>query len=188
MNIEGEILIAAPRARVWQALNDPQMLARCIEGCDSLEKINDQEFNGRVTTKIGPVKASFTGVVSISDVVPDVSYTISGEGKGGVAGFAKGGAEVRLADAENGGTRLFYTAKANVGGKLAQLGSRLIESTAKSQADKFFTSLAAALAPESPSIVAAATHAVPERSGIPAWIWIALLVIGGTALLYLQLK
>jgi uncharacterized protein len=189
MNIDGEIFIDAPRASVWLALNDPQILARCIEGCEALEKVNDQQFSGRVTAKVGPVKATFSGLVTISDVVPEVSYTISGEGKGGVAGFAKGGADVRLEDAENGGTRLFYTAKANVGGKLAQLGSRLIESTARAQADKFFASLAAVLAPNIPAAAAetALAAAATEGRGVPAWLWVGLLVIAGAALLYIQL-
>ncbi len=191
MNIEAEIVIHASRQAVWRALNDPAMLSRCIEGCESLEKLNDQEFTGRVTAKVGPVKASFSGLVSISDVVPDVSYTLSGKGKGGVAGFAKGSAAVRLEDVDAANTRLFYTAKATVGGKLAQLGSRLIESTAKAQADKFFANLAVALAPAASALdspeASAAAPVVETSGGIPAWFWIAALVLAGSALLTAQL-
>lgn len=187
MNINGEVVISAPRKQVWQALNDPVILARCIEGCESLERVKDQQFTGRVTAKIGPVKASFSGDVTITNIVPDVSYTISGEGKGGVAGFAKGGADVQLEDQNDGqATRLTYTARASVGGKLAQLGSRLIEATAKAQADKFFASLATELAPSEALPVA---PVAPEPSGgLPAWVWISLLLAGGVALLVVQLS
>jgi uncharacterized protein len=192
MNINGELVISAPRSRVWQALNDPRILARCIEGCDSLERVKDQQFTGRVTTKIGPVKASFSGEVEITNIVPEVSYTITGEGKGGVAGFAKGGADVQLEDQNDGqATRLTYTARATVGGKLAQLGSRLIEATAKAQADKFFASLAAELAPVElfPEAQAIAEPTMPEPSGgLPSWVWIGLLLAGGIGLLVAQLS
>ncbi len=189
MQIDGQFLIPAPRQRVWQALNDPSILAQCIEGCESLEKVNNQEFTGRVTAKVGPVKASFAGTVTLSNIVPDTSYTISGEGKGGVAGFAKGGADVRLEDAEGGqATHLFYTARANVGGKLAQLGSRLIESTAKTQADKFFSALSLLLteSPMAPAETPAAAVAAPP-GGVPGWLWIGLLLAAGIALLIVQL-
>jgi uncharacterized protein len=190
MNINGEIVISAPRSKVWLALNDPEILARCIEGCDSLQKLNDQQFNGQVTAKIGPVKASFSGAVSLSNIVPGVSYTISGEGKGGVAGFAKGGADVALEDVEGEqATLVKYTARANVGGKLAQLGSRLVEATAKSQADKFFAALAQELAPAAMAApeVAAASEA-PPAGGLPSWLWVGLLLAGGAALLVAQLS
>jgi uncharacterized protein len=192
MNINGELVISAPRSRVWQALNDPRILARCIEGCDSLERVKDQQFTGRVTTKIGPVKASFSGDVEITNIVPEVSYTITGEGKGGVAGFAKGGADVQLEDQNDGqATRLTYTARATVGGKLAQLGSRLIEATAKAQADKFFASLAAELAPVEvlPEAQTPEAPTMPEPSGgLPSWVWIGLLLAGGIGLLVAQLS
>jgi uncharacterized protein len=189
MNINGELVISASRSKVWLALNDPAILARCIEGCESLKKLHNQEFNGRVTAKIGPVKASFSGSVTLTNIVQDTSYTISGEGKGGVAGFAKGGADVTLEDADGGkATLLKYTARANVGGKLAQLGSRLIEATAKSQADKFFAALAIELAPvsEAETKPIAIAPAAPA-SGLPSWLWIGLLLAGGVALLAAQL-
>jgi carbon monoxide dehydrogenase subunit G len=142
MDLKGEYRILAPRDEVWAMINDPEVLRACIPGCDSLEGNPDAGFTARVTTKIGPVKATFEGVVKLGNVKAPESYTISGEGKGGVAGFAKGGADVHLADAE-GDTILTYIARAQVGGKLAQLGARLIDSTAKKLADEFFASLTA---------------------------------------------
>lgn len=141
MDLKGEYQIPAPRGRVWDMLNDPAVLRECIPGCESLEGSPAEGFTARVTTKVGPVKATFTGTVTLSNLNPPESYRIAGEGKGGVAGFAKGGADVHLA--ENGaGTVLTYTANAQVGGKLAQLGSRLIDSTAKKLADQFFACFA----------------------------------------------
>jgi len=142
MELKGEYRIPAPREQVWAMLNDPAVLKECIPGCESLEGSAAEGFAARVTTKVGPVKATFNGQVTFSNVNPPESYTISGEGKGGVAGFAKGGADVHLAE-EPGATILTYTVNAQVGGKLAQLGSRLIDSTAKKLADEFFSSFAA---------------------------------------------
>ncbi|HEX9904112.1 MAG TPA: carbon monoxide dehydrogenase subunit G [Propylenella sp.] len=142
MELKGEYRIPAPRERVWAMLNDPAVLRECIPGCESLEGTGADGFSARVTTKVGPVKATFNGSVTLSNVNPPESYTISGEGKGGVAGFAKGGADVHLAD-DGGATVLTYAVNAQVGGKLAQLGSRLIDSTAKKLADQFFSCLAA---------------------------------------------
>ncbi|MBA5775838.1 carbon monoxide dehydrogenase subunit G [Stappia sp. F7233] len=137
MDMTGEYRIAAPRQRVWEALNDPQVLKACIPGCETLEKTSDTEMNAEVTAKIGPVKAKFKGEVTLQDIVPPQSYRIVGEGKGGVAGFAKGSADVHLAE-DGAETILRYDVKAQVGGKLAQLGSRLIDSTARKMADEFF--------------------------------------------------
>ncbi|MFS8112560.1 carbon monoxide dehydrogenase subunit G [Rhizobium jaguaris] len=142
MDLKGEYRIKASRSDVWAMINDPLVLKDCIPGCDSLDGSPEDGFTARVTTKIGPIKATFDGSVKLSNIQAPESYTISGEGKGGVAGFAKGGADVHLAEAE-GETILSYTAKAQVGGKLAQLGARLIDSTAKKLADEFFASLAA---------------------------------------------
>jgi hypothetical protein len=141
MDLKGEYTIQAPRDHVWRMINDPEMLRACIPGCESLEGSLEDGFSARVTTKIGPIKATFEGSVKLANIQPPESYTISGEGKGGVAGFAKGGADVKLTDVE-GGTVLAYVANAQVGGKLAQLGARLIDSTAKKLADEFFKSLA----------------------------------------------
>ncbi len=137
MDMSGEQLIAAPRGRVWEALNDPDILGQCIPGCESIEKTSDTGFEAAVTAKIGPVKAKFKGAVELQDLDPPNSYTIVGEGKGGAAGFGKGSAKVQLEDAE-GGTLMRYDVKAQVGGKLAQIGSRLVDSAAKKMADDFF--------------------------------------------------
>ncbi|MEP3047863.1 MAG: carbon monoxide dehydrogenase subunit G [Roseibium sp.] len=142
MDMNGSHRIPAKRDAVWAALNDPEVLKVCIPGCDSLEMTSDTEMTAAVTSKIGPVKAKFKGAVTLSDINPPESYTISGEGKGGVAGFAKGSAKVSLAE-EGDETVLTYEAKAQVGGKLAQLGSRLIDSTAKKMAEEFFTNFSA---------------------------------------------
>ncbi|WP_343712749.1 carbon monoxide dehydrogenase subunit G [Inquilinus sp.] len=142
MEMTGEHRIAAPRSVVWEGLNDPEVLRRSIPGCDTLEKTSPTEMTATVTAKVGPVKASFGGQVTLSNLNPPESYTISGEGKGGAAGFAKGGADVKLVE-DGDGTLLQYAVKANIGGKLAQLGARLIDGTAKKMADDFFTRFAA---------------------------------------------
>ncbi|MFZ1815225.1 MAG: carbon monoxide dehydrogenase subunit G [Rhizobiaceae bacterium] len=141
MDLNGEYIIPAPRQKVWEALNDPEVLRACIPGCENLEMESPTRMSATVVTKIGPVKAKFSGNVTLKNIKAPESYTISGEGKGGIAGFAKGGADVSLDEVE-GGTRLSYAVKAQVGGKIAQLGSRLIDSTAKKLADQFFKSFA----------------------------------------------
>ena len=138
MEMTGEYRIPASRQKVWEALNDPEILKQAIPGCETLAKTSDNEFEAKVKAKVGPVSATFNGKVVLSDLVPPQSYKISGEGSGGVAGFAKGGAEVTLAEDGASATILTYTAKADVGGKLAQIGSRLIAGTAKKMADEFF--------------------------------------------------
>ena len=137
MDMTGEERIAASREAVWAALNDVAVLKQCIPGCESLEKTSDTDMAARVKLQVGPVRAAFTGKVTLSDIDPPNGYRISGEGQGGVAGYAKGGAVVRLAD-DGAGTLLKYEAKADVGGKLAQLGGRLIDSTARKLASEFF--------------------------------------------------
>lgn len=141
MKMSGEEIIAASRETVWKALNDPQVLKASIPGCEQITKHSDTKMEARVTVKVGPVKAGFTGTVNLSDLNPPNSYRISGEGKG-IAGLANGGADVRLEDADGGGTRLSYDVDAQVGGKLAMLGSRLIDSTARSLATQFFDKFA----------------------------------------------
>ena len=140
MDLNGTELIPADRETVWAALNDPDVLRACIPGCETLEMSSPTEMAATVALKIGPVKARFAGEVELSDLKPPESYTITGEGKGGIAGFAKGGADVKLTS-EGAGTRLDYTVAAKVGGKIAQLGSRLIDSTAKKLAAEFFDNL-----------------------------------------------
>jgi carbon monoxide dehydrogenase subunit G len=138
--IEGEERIAAPVQKVWEALNDPAVLKDCIPGCQSLNKKSDTELEAKVVLKIGPIKATFAGEVALKNLNPPHSYTIAGEGKGGIAGFAKGGADVQLSEDGADTTVLKYAAKAEVGGKIAQLGSRLITSTSKKLAGEFFSS------------------------------------------------
>ncbi|HEV2676937.1 MAG TPA: SRPBCC domain-containing protein [Aliidongia sp.] len=158
MDMTGEYRIAAPRAKVWAALNDAEILRQAIPGCDEIEKTSDTSFTAKVTAKVGPVKASFGGKVTLSDMDPPNGYTITGEGSGGVAGFAKGGAKVGLVD-DGAGTLLTYAVDAQVGGKLAQIGSRLIDGTARKMAEEFFTRFAALVAEGelSPPVPIAAT-------------------------------
>jgi carbon monoxide dehydrogenase subunit G len=137
MEIKGEYRIAAPREKVFAALNDQAVLQACIPGCESLEKLSDTEMTAKVRLRIGPVSATFNGKVTLSDIDPPNGYKITGEGQGGVAGFAKGGAVVRLAD-DSGTTVLTYDVDAQVGGKIAQVGARLITGTARKLADQFF--------------------------------------------------
>jgi uncharacterized protein len=144
MDMTGEMFIPARRDRVWAALNDTEILKACIPGCESLESVSPTEMKAKAAVKLGPIAAKFAGGVTLSEIDPPNGYTISGEGSGGVAGFAKGGAKVSLADQDD-GTMLRYTVNAQVGGKIAQLGARLIDSTAKSMAGQFFTKFAAQL-------------------------------------------
>jgi carbon monoxide dehydrogenase subunit G len=147
MDLQGTHVIPLPRHRVWSALNDPDVLRACIPGCQELMKVADDRFTATVTSKIGPVSTVFTGEVQLSDIVPEVSYTIAGSGKGGIAGFAKGRSAVSLADIPE-GTSLSYTATAEIGGKLASVGSRLLQGVARRSADDFFTALVDQLAPK----------------------------------------
>ena len=146
MTMSGEYQLAVPRETVWQKLNDPETLKACIPGCEQLDKVSDTEFQAVAVTKIGPVKARFKGKVTLSDLDPPNSYKISGQGDGGVAGFASGGATVKL-EPKDGGTLLSYAVEAQIGGKLAQLGQRLVNGVAKKLADDFFQKFAAAVAP-----------------------------------------
>jgi carbon monoxide dehydrogenase subunit G len=145
MTMNGEVQLAAPRDVVWAKLNDAEVLKQCIPGCEELNKTSDTEFQAIATIKIGPVKAKFKGRVHLTDLDPPNGYKISGDGEGGVAGFAKGAATVKLSD-KDGGTLLSYDVESQIGGKLAQLGQRLIQGTAKKLADDFFAKFAAAVA------------------------------------------
>jgi carbon monoxide dehydrogenase subunit G len=162
MDMTGERRIAAPRQTVWAALNDPAVLKPSIPGCESLEKTSETDMKATASVKIGPISARFTGKVQLLDLDPPTSYRIEGEGQGGVAGFAKGGAVVRLAD-DGDGTLLTYDVKAQVGGKIAQLGARLIDATAKQMADAFFTRFAA----EVTALVPAAEGEAPLSVAAP---------------------
>jgi uncharacterized protein len=144
MIMTGEVQLPAPREDVWAKLNDPEVLKVCIPGCETLDVTGENEFQAVATNKIGPVKARFKGKVRLSDLDPPNGYKISGEGDGGVAGFAKGGATVALTE-KDGGTLLTYNVEAQIGGKLAQLGQRLVNGAAKKLADQFFAKFAAAV-------------------------------------------
>lgn len=157
MNFNGETFIQAPRQKVWDGLNDPDVLRACIPGCDSLVTDGPDKFQATVRQKIGPVSASFNGFVTIEDANPPNSYRLVGQGSGGVAGFAKGGALVTLSDAAN-GTMLTYEAEAQLGGKIAQLGGRMMTGVANNLAAEFFTAFG-----ENVSGIAATTKAVDEK-------------------------
>jgi uncharacterized protein len=159
MQMDATELVPAPQAQVWAALNDPEILKACIPGCESLTMESPTDMVATVVVKVGPVKARFSGKVTLSDLDPPNGYRIAGEGSGGVAGFAKGGANVKLSPDGPAATSLHYTVDVQIGGKLAQLGSRLIDGTAKKLAGEFFRAFAAAVtdsqaptAPTSPSI------------------------------------
>ena len=207
MEMSGEYRIAAPREQVWAALNDPEVLKQAIPGCQELEKTSDTEFTAKVKAKVGPVSATFSGKVNLSDINPPESYTIAGEGQGGAAGFAKGSAEVRLTE-DGGATVLNYDAKAQVGGKLAQIGSRLIGGTAQKIADQFFSGFSELVAPSAAEAAAptaaeeqemadaamrgAALGGTPPEAGtpragkgVPLWLWIGGLVVVVALLLLL---
>ena len=167
MKLTGERLIAAPRADVWAALNDAEVLKASIPGCTEMAKTAEDAFEATVTQKVGPVKATFKGSVTLSDIVEAERYTITGEGKGGAAGFAKGGANITLEDADppegatGPATLLRYEADAKVGGKLAQLGSRLIDGYARKTADEFFDRFAETISGPAPAADPAPTEAAP---------------------------
>ena len=192
MKMSGTRQLPAPQADVWAALNDVEVLKRCIPGCQSLEKVADDQLKATVGLKIGPINAKFNGEVTLSDMNPPNSYRISGSGKGGAAGSASGGADVKL-EAKDGGTELSYDVDAKVAGKIAQLGARLIDATAASLANKFFDNLAAefggtveeatAAAAEPATATPAATPAQSQQSapssansGGSSYIW---WIIGG---------
>ena len=188
MEMSGEYRIAAAREKVWAALNDPEVLKQAIPGCQELERTADNEFTAKVRAKVGPVSATFTGKVNLADMNPPESYTIAGEGQGGAAGFAKGSAAIRLSE-DGAVTVLNYDAKAQVGGKLAQIGSRLIGGTAQKMADQFFGKFSELVAPaeeEAPAEAApAAVAPAAERRGLSPVIWILGLVVVVALLLFL---
>ncbi|MBO0709848.1 MAG: carbon monoxide dehydrogenase subunit G [Acetobacteraceae bacterium] len=181
MDMTGERRIPAPRDRVWNALNDPEVLKSCIPGCETLEKLSDTEMKATAAVKIGPIAARFNGRVQLTDLDPPNAYTIAGEGQGGVAGFAKGSARVNLLPDEL-ATVLRYDVQAQVGGKIAQLGARLIDATAKSMADQFFDRFTAQISSGETGDVspeAAAAFAAGERPAAPEHSAAAALPAGG---------
>jgi uncharacterized protein len=210
MDMTGERRIAAPRRAVWDGLNDTGILRASIPGCGSLEKTGDNQMKAVAAVKLGPISARFNGAVTLSDIDAPNSYTITGEGQGGVAGFAKGGAKVFLTEGDNGATVLKYAVHAQVGGKLAQLGARLIDATAKQMAEQFFTKFsgeverpfaqeavpeAAAAAPPPaavmppqappPSAVSAFDLVPREPFGLPIAGWIGIAVFAVMVVLWL---
>lgn len=202
MEMTGEYRIPAPKQVVWDALNDPAILKAAIPGCESVERLSDTEMTATVTAAVGPVKAKFRGKVTLSDLDPPNGYTISGEGQGGPAGFGKGGAKVRLTE-EGGETVLRYEAQAQVGGKLAQIGARLVDGAAKKIADQFFANfsqtvgaMAASAQPAAPTPTPAASPPAPAASpaapppaapqrGLKPVVWISGLIVLALVVLYL---
>jgi hypothetical protein len=199
MEISGEYTIKAPRSAVWAALNDPETLKGSIAGCEELLRDGDG-FTATVVARVGPVKARFGGRITLSDLDPPNGYTISGEGQGGAAGFAKGCAKVRLEDVPGGGTILKYAATAQIGGKLAQIGSRLVEGAARKMAEEFFGTFSGivegqagsagtpggeeTVASETPAMAKAAGAPEPEQKGLHPAIWISGLVGAVGVVLY----
>jgi carbon monoxide dehydrogenase subunit G len=205
VELTGESFLAAPRSAVWAALNDPAVLARCIDGVETLTSTTDASgatrFDGKMNARVGPVRATFAGGVTLTEVDAPNRYVLVGEGKGGVAGFAKGSAEVRLSDATvdgRTGTQLDYTVSSSVGGKLAQLGARLIEGTARGYAETFFARLKAEI--ETPGPVAAplepdpevndanALHGTDRRTGLTPLVWGGIILIAVLLVLAWQLR
>jgi carbon monoxide dehydrogenase subunit G len=178
MEMTGEQLIPTAQAEVWRGLNDPEVLKACISGCESIEKLTDTEYAVVTTAAIGPVKAKFRGKLLLADLDPPNSYSLSFDGQGGAAGFGKGSAKVSLAT-EAAGTRLSYAVKAQVGGKLAQIGSRLIDGVAKKMADDFFSAFNRKIA----GPAAAATEPSVETAPGAAPLWWVVAIIAAMFLL-----
>ncbi len=192
MELKGEFRIPASRAVVWAGLNDLEVLKKCIPGCQEIEKTSDTEFTAKVVLKVGPVKAPFKGKVTLSDLDPPNGYKIVGEGQGAAAGFARGEATVRLAE-DGGATVLSYEAHATVGGKLAQIGQRLLDATAHKLAGEFFGKFSEVVAAPAGEAEEAATPAAdaeeaaePAPGGISPWMWVAgvLAVVAALLLIF----
>lgn len=191
MDITGEYRILAPRQTVWEALNNPDVLRASIPGCEELQAVSPTEYAAKVKAKVGAVQAKFGGKVTLSDIVPPESYTISGQGQGGVAGFAKGSARVTLTEDGGGATILRYDAKADVGGKIAAVGSRLIQGVAAKTADDFFTAFAAIVAgpqaapttPTAEAVVTAPAAAPKAERGAIFWLLLGIAIgVAATAI------
>jgi uncharacterized protein len=191
MEMTGEQLIALPQQRVWEALNDPEVLKACIPGCESIDKVSDTEYAVAMVAAVGPVKARFSGKLKLADLNPPNSYSIAFEGSGGAAGFGKGGAHVELVP-EGTATRLRFNANASVGGRLAQVGSRLIDGVAKKMADDFFARFNRTVAPPAAATTGGTDVAEDELSvpsgarypKVPTWAWIVLAAIVVALLMY----
>jgi len=175
MEMTGEHMIPVPQQRVWDALNDPEVLKACIPGCETIERVSDTEYKVALTAAVGPVKAKFNGKLLLGDMNPPNSYALAFEGSGGAAGFGKGGATVVLTP-DGAGTKLVYSAKATVGGKLAQVGSRLIDGVAAKMASDFFTRFNAQIAPAAAPGEAPAAPA-PAGGSSRTWIIVGVIVV-----------
>jgi carbon monoxide dehydrogenase subunit G len=186
MDMQGSRHLAVTQQQAWDALNDPEVLKACVPGCEKLEATGENQYAVTVAVKVGPGAARFNGKIALDDVLPPNSYTLAFEGQGGAAGFGKGNAKVMLAPpAEGCGCELTYTAQAQVGGKIAQVGQRLVDGVAKSMAEDFFQRFDAEMQRRHPEAYAAAATAAaagaaggevaapPTGSGIPMWVWIA---------------
>jgi carbon monoxide dehydrogenase subunit G len=188
MEMTGEQIIPLPQQRVWQALNDPEVLKQCIPGCESIDKVSDTEYAVAMVAAVGPVKARFSGKLMLSDLNPPSSYSIGFEGSGGAAGFGKCGARVSLAR-EGDSTRLSYTANASVGGRLAQVGSRLIDGVARKMADDFFARFNQTVAPPvaTAEVGGAGEDEIPpgvKYPRVPTWLWIVGGIVVAALLVY----
>lgn len=192
MEMTGEQLIPLLQQRVWEALNDPEVLKACIPGCESIERVSDAEYAVAMVAAVGPVKARFSGKLKLTDLNPPHSYSIAFEGSGGAAGFGKGSAHVELVP-EGDSTRLRYSANASVGGKLAQVGSRLIDGVARKMADDFFVRFNATVAPPVAAVEGAgAVHAEDDLvlphgvkyPTVPTWVWIVGGIVVAALLVY----
>ena len=194
MDMKDSRVINAPQDKVWAALNDPAMLKQCIIGCDSLETTEPGRFVAAMSVKVGPVSAKFKGKLQLEDVLPPNNYTLRFEGQGGPAGFANGSAHVSLSAESPSTTRLDYVANAMIGGKLAQIGSRLVDAAARKIADDFFSKFDALVDEPQPALsaedahlanieatLAAAAESAPGKSAIPVWVWLVAAVVAVVA-------
>ncbi|KQT13651.1 CoxG family protein [Ramlibacter sp. Leaf400] len=187
MDMQGSRTLAVDRPKAWEALNDPEVLKACIPGCDRIEATGPDQYAIGMSVKVGPVAAKFAGKIQLQDVQPPTSYTLRFEGQGGAAGFGKGQAQVRL-EPRDPGCELTYTANAQVGGKIAQVGQRLIDGVARSMAEDFFKRFEQELqrrypAPAAEAVAAPATATAPplaSGAGVPAWVWaVGVAVVAG---------
>ena len=191
MDMQGSRHLGVSQQQAWDALNDPEVLKACIPGCDRVEPTGENQYAMGMAVKIGPVSARFAGKIQLADVLPPNRYTLNFEGQGGAAGFGKGNAKVNLAPAvEGSGCELSYTAQAQVGGKIAQVGQRLVDGVAKSMAEQFFERFDAEMERRHPQAYAAEAALPPApptsaRKGVPSWVWVlvALAIAAGLFLL-----
>ena len=192
MEMTGEQLIPLPQQRVWEALNDPEILKACIPGCETIDKVTDDEYTVAMVASVGPVKARFSGKLKLSDLNPPNSYSIVFEGSGGAAGFGKGSAHVDLVP-EDSSTRLRYSANASVGGRLAQVGSRLIDGVARKMADDFFLRFNQTVAPPAAAAPSGVASVAVDDDGIPpgvkyptmpTWVWVVAGVVVAALVFY----